>query len=148
MPIIKGRIVNDGAIISVSIGWGRASARNLRLAKRAVPVPIEAKALLDTGAEVTCLDPQLIEDLELPLNGYGLVNAPALQEMTFAAQYEASVTILHPSNVKNQDLVVNDLTVMELPLGLLGYQMVIGRDLLSRCQFLFNGVRKRYALKY
>ena len=41
-----------------------------------------------------------------------------------------------------------DLPVMELPLNVLGYQILVGRDVLSKCRFLYDGIEKRFMLKY
>ena len=69
MPIIKDLISEEGGLVKISIGWSYTGARNLRLARRPVPVRLEAMALLDTGAEISCLDSKLIEELELPDEG-------------------------------------------------------------------------------
>jgi len=65
--------------------------------------------LLDTGAEVTCVDPKLVEDLELPYDGPVLANVPSLNHATFASQYDASLTILHPSGDQQAHLAISDL---------------------------------------
>jgi hypothetical protein len=43
---------------------------------------------------------------------------------------------------------VTDLPVMELPLSYLGYQVIIGRDVLAKCVLLYNGPRQRFAMRY
>ncbi|MBI2803630.1 MAG: hypothetical protein HYX68_01435 [Planctomycetes bacterium] len=148
MPRLTGPVTEDGALVKISIGWSIIAANKLRVAGRPVPMRIEAFALLDTGAEVTCLDSTLIEELELPLDGLALANAPALQGIAFASQYDASPSILHPSGNALAHLTLTDVSVLELPLNVLGYQAVIGRDVLAKCVFLYNGGRERFALRY
>ena len=148
MPIIKGIITEEGGLVRVSIGWSSTAARNLRLARRAVPVRLEAKALIDTGAEVTCLDPRLIEELELPYEGPVLANVPALEGVSFASQYAGSLTILHPSGRQLDHFKLTDVPMLELPLHVFGYQMIIGRDVLKECMLFYNGVGQRFSLKY
>jgi len=148
MPIIKGLVTEEGGLVTVSLGWSRARVRKLRREHRRVPARLEAIALLDTGAEVTCLDSRLIEELELPFDGVVLAKAPALGDVTFSAKYAASLTIIHTSGRTDDHLVINDIAILELPLDLIGYQAVIGRDVLSRCLFLYNGIGERFALKY
>jgi hypothetical protein len=111
-------------------------------------VQVEAKALIDTGAEITCFDRKMIEELDLPFKGYFLANAPALQERTFAEQYDVSLTILRRSSNPDGHLIISDLAVMELPLGMVGYQVLIGRDILDQCSFLYDGIERIFALKY
>jgi predicted aspartyl protease len=148
MPVIKGIITEEGGLVRVSIGWSSTAARNLRLARRAVPIRLEAKALIDTGAEVTCLDPKLIEDLGLPYEGPVLANVPAMDGVSFASHYDASLSILHPSGRQRDHFVITDIPVLELSLHVLDYQMIIGRDVLKECMFLYNGVGRRFCLKY
>ncbi|MBI3823744.1 MAG: retroviral-like aspartic protease [Planctomycetes bacterium] len=135
-------------MVKVSIGRSFGAARDLRLAQRAVPVRQEVTALIDTGAEITCVDPRLIEELGLPFEGAVVANVPALEDTTFAFQYDASVKILHPSGLDANHLIVTDMPVMELPLNVLGYQVLIGRDVLKHCMLLYNGLRERFTLKY
>ena len=45
-------------------------------------------------------------------------------------------------------LIVHDLLVVELSLGLLPYQVLIGRDVLDACRFLYDGPHKRFRLGY
>lgn len=148
MPTIKGRVRAEGGLVKVAIGWSRARAARLRLALRPVPSPIEVMALLDTGAEVSCLDSKLIEELELPFGGAVLANVPAFPDVTLGSVYNGSLTILHPSGRRKENLTIPNLSLLELPLGLLGYQAIIGRDVLARCLFQYNGVRHRFTLKY
>jgi hypothetical protein len=55
---------------------------------------------------------------------------------------------LHPSGVPRQNLVFPDLNVLELPLNTIGYQAIIGRDVLARCLLLYNGPGQRFVMKY
>ncbi len=148
MPIIKGRVRSDGGLVRVAIAWSQARARKLRLALRPVPPPIEAMALLDTGADISCLDAKLIEELELPYGGPVLANVPAFPDISVGSIYNASLTILHPSGNRKENLGVPNLSFLELPLELLGYKVIIGRDILARCLFQYNGIRRRFTLKH
>ncbi|MFO0807707.1 MAG: hypothetical protein U0746_03715 [Gemmataceae bacterium] len=50
----------DGPSIEVAVGPSTAIVRQLRATGRAVPPPVIVRALIDTGAEVTCLDPSAL----------------------------------------------------------------------------------------
>ena len=69
MPVLRDILGPDGALIDVLLGWSERRARQLRLALRPVPPPGSARALLDTGAEMTCVDAGLIRTLSLPFSG-------------------------------------------------------------------------------
>jgi len=45
-------------------------------------------------------------------------------------------------------LVLGNQTILELTLNTLGYQMLLGRDVLEHCRFLLDGPRRRFFLKY
>jgi hypothetical protein len=94
------------------------------------------------------LDTSLVQTLGLPVDGITLANLPAGGGWTPAAKHDAAVTILHSSGDPHLNLVVTDLIVVELSLSTLGYEVLIGRDVLARCRFLYNGPRGWYRLAY
>ncbi|MBY0527846.1 MAG: hypothetical protein K2R98_30900 [Gemmataceae bacterium] len=59
-----------------------------------------------------------------------------------------SLTITHPSGDSQAQLVFRNLPVIQQPLGQLGYQALIGRDVLERCLLVYDGPAKRYTLAY
>jgi hypothetical protein len=129
----------------VQVSWSAAQAHQLRQAYRPVPPALDARALVDTGAEITCVDGLLIQHLGLPLAQLALANIPALGGLRLGSHYHAGLVVVHPSDVS---LVVPNLVILEVPLAGLGYQALIGRDLLARCEFLYNGRRQRFAFRY
>jgi Retroviral aspartyl protease len=148
MPVLTGDIESDGALVDIIVGWSDTAAKGLRISLRPVPTPISARALLDSGAEITCVDSSLIQQLGLPYDSMSLVNVPAHGGITVNGLYDASLTIVHPSGQARQHLIVRNLKVLELSLSLLGYQGLIGRDVLSQCKFLYHGPRNKFRLAY
>src|SRR5689334_19033613 len=130
MPTLIGPLTPEGALVDVHIGLSASSVQALRTALRPVPPPSSARALLDTGAEITCVDPSVIQTLALPPGGWTFVNLPAQGGVGIAALSEAGLTVLHPSGNARDHLVVGNLNVYEVPLAGLGYQALIGRDVL------------------
>jgi hypothetical protein len=61
MPVLKGTVQKAGALVEVLLGWSAAGAQQQRMRLRPVPPPAQAWALLDTGAEMTCVDASLIQ---------------------------------------------------------------------------------------
>jgi hypothetical protein len=78
VPVLRGVLQAEGALVKVQAGCSAGLARQLRQAQRPVPPALDAHALLDTGAEVTCLDTVLIQQLGLPLAQLALADVPAL----------------------------------------------------------------------
>lgn len=148
MPVLKGVLQPDGAVVDVQVCWSAGQVRQLRQAHRPVPPALDARALVDTGAEITCMDSALVHQLDLPLAHLALANVPAIGGLRVGAQYHAGMVVVHPSGAPGMDLVVQNLLILEVPLVGLGYQALIGRDLLARCDFLFGGRRQRFTLTY
>jgi hypothetical protein len=59
--------------------------------------PVQVWALLDTGAEMSCADASVIQQLGLAFTGAAPANRSAHGGLTFGALHDASLTILHPS---------------------------------------------------
>jgi hypothetical protein len=134
---------------------GRPDLLRRRQAHQPIPQPITVTALLDCGAESTCVDPGIVTRLNLPLCGSGFTIAPGVASgpMTIGGaiphfSYEAGLVILHPTNQHKLNLVIPELTVDTLPLLSLGIEAVIGRDILSSCVLIINGPSGSATLAY
>jgi hypothetical protein len=148
MPSLIGQVDADGAIVDMQFAWGAAGAMQLRSRLSPIPQPVAAKALIDTGAEMTCLDASLVRALRLPWRGPTPANIPALGGLTFQSQHDASLTVPHPSGNPSDALLVSDLVVLDVSLAALGYQALIGRDVVKRCRFFYDGPGDRFELSY
>jgi hypothetical protein len=76
------------------------------------------------------------------------VNVPALGGLSITIQRDAGLRFLHPSNVPGLDFVVDDILLSELSLNALGYQALIGRDVLDSCLFIMDGEANSFTLAY
>jgi hypothetical protein len=148
MPVLVAPLQPDGAIVEVLIGWSASDVHKLRMALQPIPASVSASALLDTGAEITCLDVSLVQALGLPVGGVVLANVPALGGPAGTIYRDINLTVVHPSGNSHDNLIEPNLTTLEVNLGPLGYQMLIGRDVLARCRFLYHGPRGRFRLAY
>jgi hypothetical protein len=148
MPVLRGFLQPEGALVEILLGWSAAGARQQRVALRPVPPPVQARGLLDTGAEITCVDGTLIQQLGLPFSGTVAANLPAHGGLTFASLHDASMTVLHPSGKSRDNLVVLNVTVLDISVSSLGYQALLGRDVLARCGFLYDGPNNEFRLGY
>jgi hypothetical protein len=118
------------------------------MALQPVPPPVQVRAILDTGAEATCLDTAVVGALGLPFGGATLANVPAAGGMLARSQHDARVTILHPSGDPKLHFTVPSLLLIELHLRSLGFDALIGRDVLDGLAFLYHGPRGRFRLSY
>jgi hypothetical protein len=58
------------------------------------------------------------------------------------------LTLVHPSGYARANLVSRNLPVLEQPLNQLGYQALIGRDILDRCLLVYDGPGRAFTPGY
>ncbi len=156
MPILPIALTpGDGLRVQVQITLGRPELLRRRQARLPIPQPLSVIALLDTGAERTCIDPSVVTRLALPPSQPGFVLAPGTPGglpvfggSTFGFSSEAGLAILHPVTKPPSNLVVHELEVDELPLAAFGIEAVIGRDVLAACVLVYNGPAGSATLAY
>ena len=77
-----------------------------------------------------------------------MTNVPALGGVTFSAVHDVRLTNLHLSGKNALNLVLADLFVLDLDLAIVGYQILLGRDVLAWCRLLYDGPRARFKMQY
>ncbi len=76
------------------------------------------------------------------------VNAPALGGFGFAVEYDLSLRVIHPDGNPKHDMYRGDLAIVEQDLAVLGYEALIGRDVLRRCILILDGPSQTFTLAY
>jgi hypothetical protein len=148
MPTLAQDLTFYGALVEISVGWSVKDATKQQPLGLSVPLPRQATALLDTGAEVTCIDKELSNALALPLEGFTAANLPAMGGLSISTMLSASMTLIHPTGQRRNNLAIRSIGVLELSLGNLPFQALIGRDILARCRFTFDGPGYKFRLVY
>jgi hypothetical protein len=149
MPTVSDAVGRDGPLIRVEVGVSDANRRRLRTAKSPIPQSLTLTALIDTGAEITCIDTRIVRRLALqPGGSYAPINAPGLGGLTFPDSYDIGLTILHPSGNSTDNLIVADLEVADVSLGVFRIDILLGRDVLALCDFNYLGRAGTFVLSY
>ena len=149
MPTIAGTLSARGAVVRVEVGVSRAGRRQLLAAYRPIPQPVVLSALVDTGADVTCVDAAAVRHLVFPgRQAITPVNAPSLGGLSYQMSQEVRLAVLHPSGRPRDTLVVSDLLVAPLTLNAVGFDLLIGRDVLDLCRFVYDGPGGTFELAY
>lgn len=151
MHTLHAPVTEDGALVEVLVGLAAPDLLALRHAGRPVPNAVSVRAVLDTAAEVSCVDPQVLTPLAAvgaTLLRFVLANVPALGGLGAAGVYNVGLTIVHPSGDPSANLVLRNQPVMEQSLNQLGYQTLIGRDILDRCLLVYDGPGQTFTLGY
>ena len=146
MPHLTLQVAPGGPIIDVAVGVSRARSQALQASGHPVPNPVQVRALVDTGASCTCIDPSVLASLGLSPTGVAAIHTPSTAQKPHSAnQYDVSLVLLHPK----LSLTFHTVPVVEAHLSAVqGIQALIGRDLLSNCLFVYDGQSGRFTLAF
>ena len=122
---------------AVTVSEPRAAA--LKAANQPSPPPVPIRALIDTGASGTCVDPSVLLSLQLTPTGTVSVATPSTGTVPFVApQYDVAIVI--PGGPGDTPLIIPAVAVLATELlAPQGFHALIGRDILARCILHYNG---------
>jgi hypothetical protein len=146
MPILTGRLTDQKAIIDVSLRLSDPRMEAYNRQHRSIPQPIQTKALLDTGAEGTMIDPKFVGLLELQQNGWTRIIS-ITGEVLYASIWDAGLHIKMNDGEANVRIVAVPCRSLS-GLSALGYEVVIGMDVLSQGKFTSNGLQSEFRLEF
>jgi hypothetical protein len=131
----------------VGVSAGRESA--LQSAGQPVPQLQQIRALVDTGASCTCVDPSVLQALQLTPTGQVTVNTPSTGAQPHTAnQYDVAL-IIPGASPAHPFFVANTVAVVEAQLlPQQGFHALIGRDILRHCLLVYNGPLTQFSLAY
>jgi hypothetical protein len=125
-------------VVNALVGVSDARARALTDAGQLLPTAVSIRALIDTGASCTCLDPTVIASLGLPPTGSASIFTPSTGATPHATdQFDVAIAI--PSAQGQAPLVFPIIPVVASNLSMQGIQALFGRDILGRCVLVYNG---------
>lgn len=91
-------VVAAGPIIDVTINLSAARLDAMRAANVPLPQPRTARALIDTGASCTCVDPSVLEALGAEARtSIPMRTPPTGMTPATVLQYDVSIRIDHPT---------------------------------------------------
>ena len=142
MPSFTAAVPNlqaAGPVVETRIAVGSAAEVALKGADAAVPPPLAALAMIDTGASGSLLRQGLPAQLGLNPVGLAYINTPS---STNVPCYEYLVRLVFPNNV------VVETTVLEAPLQGQNIQCLIGRDVLAHGVLVHIGYGNLFSLSF
>ncbi len=148
MPYVTGPIGPGGAVVDVLIGVPGVRASLLRKSNFPVPAAVPVRALIDTGASLSGFAPRVFRALDLrPLDQIEIYTPSTRPGSPYACdRYLVGLALVaggrsHP---------FPDLHVIETDCWLPdeGIEALIGRDILSRCNFWYVGIEDTFNLSF
>jgi hypothetical protein len=146
MPHFTFAASPDGLVVQVLIGLRRSQVQTLRGAGRSVPSPVQLRGLIDTGADTTSVLDAALAPLGLLPVGSMMVNTAS--GMTVVNRYGVSLTIPPPPGAPPHNLVRHNLQVLGMSSAPLGFEMLVGLDVLAECLLLFDGRAQTFTIAF
>jgi len=133
-------LLRYGAIIRLTIGYPEAEYEEAVADGLKIPLPHEIHGLIDTGAAVTIVNPQLARSLKLPL--IGEVSIQAAGHTGKYPEYLASVSF-RQSGLER----FTYLRVVACPILSKEMSCLIGRDILQHWELRYNGPLGQFSIQ-
>jgi len=142
MPFLTSRNSNlrtTGPIIEVAIVPPQPVAELLKKENKPIP-SMKAIALIDTGASSTCISQIIVDNLKLiPFDAQMVLTAGGESEQLL---YDIGIVLpITQPNVLSVQSPCADLSKQP-------FQVLIGRDILSRCTLFYNGLDNSFTLHH
>ncbi len=146
MPYLTLQITGLGLVCDVLFRPTQPRIEALRSAGQPIPSFGRYRALVDTGASCTCIDPSVAVDLGLDATGSTPMNTASTGASPVnAQQYDITLVIDHPDGFP---LFLPTIPVAEMELSMLGIEALIGRDVLDECLLIYDGKSQTFTLGY
>lgn len=139
--------LHSGPVIDLVIGVSSARAKALQASGMAIPQVQSVRALIDTGASSTCIDPSVMIALDLQPTGTVPMLTPSTGSIPVDAEtYDVSLMI--PAGTQTPLLVQNMPVSACVLFHGQGIYALLGRDVLSRCLLTYNGDINVFTIAY
>lgn len=132
-------LATSGPLYEVSVGPSREMISALTPHGAVLRAPFRVTALVDTGAYTTVLNPEAIAHLNLRPVGVAPIVTPSTTAPVICQRYHINLYF-------SEEVVVENIFAIAAPMGGVPYACLIGRDVLRRATFLYDGVADRYTL--
>lgn len=135
-------------MVPVGVAVSQARREALAAAGHEVPAPSSVRALVDTGASCTCVDPAVLKALDLSARGSVSVHTPSTGSALHQAdEYDVSL-IIPGAGTHHVPLTIDAVPVIAADLAIQGIHAIIGRDVLRDCILIYNGTVGEFTLAF
>jgi hypothetical protein len=146
MPSININFGQSGPVVNAIVTIGARQRSSLMAAGLPVPPAVAARFLIDTGANMSCIDTGLIGRFSLQPTASASVHTPGSGGSAIVRyQYEVSLYIpLSATTGCN----VPDIDMLEVSIRDQGLDGLIGRDVIDQWTCIYNGSTSTFTICY
>ena len=126
-----------GPVLQVTVTVEQNVGKGLVSRGKPLPAPKAGWALIDTGASNTCIDEQAAQEMGLPI-----IDVGAMQSAT----HEKVACNIYPVLIQTPIVDLNSIRTIGAALAGQGLLILIGRDVLQRCNLFYNGLAGQFTL--
>lgn len=147
MPHLTHQISTSGPILDVVIACSTPREKALEKAKLPIPEPKIIRLLIDTGASCTCIDPAILAALGLTPTGAIPMHTPTTAgNPQTMPQYDVKLALLPPAGGPLR--IFSAIAVCGTSMADQPFDGLLGRDVLSKCLFVYDGTDGRFSLAF
>ncbi len=149
MPHFTITLSPNGPLVNAAISVSKVRSDALQLEKRPIPPPVNVRALIDTGASGSCIDPSIRTQLGLTPTGTTKAHSPGTKKDAPHDVDQFDVGIFIPGlTATSRAFYIPTVQVMEFDLDHQGFQVILGRDILTSCVLIYEGQAGLFTLTY
>lgn len=147
MPHLTIPISLDGPVIDISVWPSEHHRRTLKKLNKPIPQPINLRAIIDTGASCTVIEPQQLASLNLIPRGTTQFHTPSTGGVASTAPvYDVALILVHGQTQKFRHF--ESVPIISATLATHGVQALIGRDILKDCLFVYDGSAGHFSIAF
>ncbi len=146
MPGLTFPIVPEGLCLPVLIGPDADWMQALQAVGKPLPLPRQARALIDTGCDITAIVPSLITSLGLAAAGW--VQTHTAGGGLDVQYYQVSLTLFDAASPGGITLFRPVWTVTRLHQDLADADVLLGMALISELVLMIDGPARRFTLSF
>jgi hypothetical protein len=145
MPLLTGPIGAEGALVDIFVALSTPRVDALKAAGMGFPPPKKVRALIDTGASISSISPQIAKGLGLVPTGITSISSATTGSAPQNCNlYDVCLAFVQPSI---KVLGVN-IPVIEVELFTPGVDVLLGRDMLRQCLCIYDGPGGTFILAF
>lgn len=147
MPHFLLNVSQQGLAVSAAVLVSEARQQALADAGHPIPAPQRIVALLDTGASISAVHPDVLSALALTPTGKAEIHTPSTQGVPVLADtYDVRIGVFagRPGDVH----YISDTVQVTASVLSSGIQALIGTDILKKCILTYNGADDCFTLAW